>query len=82
MKVSQIKLGDRLRVKEPVKAYYSNYGGKPEMILTPDIVGVAGAVKVPFVTRHNGYFVCVDFYYEATKQIERAGVNYENLVRA
>lgn len=80
-------IGDKVQVKQPVEAYYSNYGGKPQMTLTPEIVGTIGAVKVPFVRasrdrKRGDYFVCVDYLDPASGQTERAGVRYDNLQRA
>lgn len=79
------QIGNSVRVKQSVEAYYSNYGGKPKLELTPEIVGIVGAVRVPYVCKSRGngdYFVCVDYLDPASNQIERAGVSYGNLLKA
>ena len=62
------KVGDKVTVKEAVEARYSRYAGNPECIIEPGVVGTVGAVDVPYVTRNNGTFVCVDFVVEGTFQ--------------
>ena len=83
-------VGDKVMVKQAVESYYSNYGGKPRLTLTPELVGTIGAVRVPYVrrsstdsyARRGDYFVCVDYIDPASGQVERAGVAYGNLKRA
>lgn len=81
----EIAIGDKVKVITAQEAYYSNYGLKPKMELTPDIVGIAASIKVPYVRRAKGQkydvFVCVDFFCPATGKTERAGVDYGNLVK-
>ncbi len=55
------KIGDRVSLTEPLEAYYSNYGGNPKVIITPDLVGTIGAIDCPSVRREGVYFHCVDF---------------------
>jgi hypothetical protein len=45
-------------------------------------VGIVGAVNVPKVRRDGSgaTFVCVDFEAAATGHLERAAVNYNNIV--
>lgn len=81
MKKSDLKVGDRVTVKERVEAYYSNYGGNPAMFLEPGMSGVVGAVDVPSVRREKVSFVCVDFLCSATHRIERAAVFYHNICK-
>jgi hypothetical protein len=79
MKKSDVKLGDRVTVKERVEGYYSKYGGNPAIWLEPGVEGIVGAVNVPSITRENMSFVCVDFFWPATGRTERAAVYYPNL---
>ena len=58
---SKFKVGDRVRPTVNREAYYSNYGGNPRVVLTPDMVGTVAAVGVPYVTGPGGVFNCVDF---------------------
>lgn len=81
MKKSDVKLGDRVTVKERVEGYYSRYGGNPAIFLEPGTVGVVGAIDVPSVCREGVSFVCVDFLCPATGRIERAAVYYSNLCK-
>lgn len=55
------KIGQKVRVKEPIEAYYSGYAGNPRVFITPDMVGEVKAVKVPSVSREKIEFCCVDF---------------------
>lgn len=55
------KVGDRVRLTEPLEAYYSNYAGNPRVVITPDLVGTIGAIDCPSVRREGIYFHCVDF---------------------
>ncbi len=75
-----LRVGDKVRVKEPKGGYYSSYAGRPVFFLTPDIVGTVGAVNVPFVTGKEDTFVCVDFLSPMTNQQERAGVEWNNII--
>jgi hypothetical protein len=79
MKKSDVKVGDKVSVKERVEGYYSNYGGNPAIFLEPGIVGVMGVIDVPSVRREGVSFVCVDFCCPATGRTERAAVHYANL---
>jgi len=79
MKKLDVKVGDRVKVKERVEGYYSNYGVNPPIFLEPGMVGVVGAIDVPNVTRDNVSFVCVDFFCPATGRTERAAVHYPNI---
>ena len=81
MKKSDVKVGDRVKVKERVEGYYSNYGGNPAIFLEPGVVGIVGAIDVPSVRRENVSFVCVDFFGPTTGKTERAGVNYPNICK-
>ena len=56
----KFKIGDKVCPKVARDAYYSNYGGNPRCVFTPDMIGVIGAVNVPNV-RSPGVFNCVDF---------------------
>ncbi len=82
---SEITIGDTVHVIDTIAAYYSEYGGRPKIELTPDILGIVSAVEVPYVRHGSQYdhkyevFVCVDFISPATGRIERAGVDYGNL---
>lgn len=79
MKKRDVRLGDKVTVKERVQGYYSNYGGRPAIFLEPGMVGVVGAIDVPSVRRERASFVCVDFFCPATGKTERAAVHYPNL---
>lgn len=97
MKLNKIKVGDKVGVFERVEGYYSRYVPPryPEFWLEPGVVGVVGAIKVPYVSMHyihdasgvrirqahGDYFVCVDFHSPVTNRIERAGVDYENIIK-
>jgi hypothetical protein len=81
MKKSDVKLGDRVAVKERVEGYYSNYGGNPTIWLEPGVEGIVGAVNVPSVCQANVSFVCVDFHCPATGKTERAAVHYPNICK-
>ena len=82
MKKSDLHVGDRVKVKERVEAYYSKYGGNPAIFLEPGMVGVVGAIDVPSVRREKVSYVCVDFHCPATGRTERAAVFYSNIVKA
>ncbi len=56
-----LKVGDRVRLTEPMEARYSQYAGNPEVIVTPDLIGTIGAIDCPSVRREGVYFHCVDF---------------------
>jgi len=79
MKKSDVKIGDRVTVRQQVEGYYSRYAGRPPIFLEPGMVGIVGAIDVPSVCRANVSFVCVDFYCPATGKKERAAVYYRNL---
>jgi len=79
MKKSELHVGDQVTVKETVQGYYSNYGGRPAILLEPGMVGVVGAIDVPSVNRANVSFVCVDFFCPTTGRTERAAVCYPNI---
>lgn len=76
MKKSEVKIGDKVTVKERNLVYYSS------IHLEPDEVGTVGAVDVPYVIHIKGNsisFVCVDFIRDGKEY--RAGVDYKNLKR-
>ena len=79
MKKRDVKLGDRVTVKERIEGYYSIFGGRPAIFLEPGMVGVVGAIDVPSVFLANVSFVCVDFFCAATGKRERAAERYPNL---
>ncbi len=96
MKLNQIKVGDKVQVIERVEGRYSRYV-PPEMLefwLEPEMIGTVGAIKVPYVSMskdwstgsprnaHGYYFVCVDFFSPVTNRLERASVDYTNLIKA
>lgn len=97
MKLNQIKVGDKVQVIERVEGYYSRYvpPNRLEFWLETGVVGIVGAVKVPYVSMHyiydssgvrirkahGDYFVCVDFHSPVTNRIERAGVDYKNIIK-
>ena len=81
MKKSDVKVRDRVTVKERVEGYYSNYGGNPAIWLEAGMVGIVGAIDVPSVCRENVSFVCVDFFCPATGKLERAAAYYSNLCK-
>ena len=61
---TKFKVGDKVRPKISKEAYYSQYAGNPHVVITPDMVGVVGAVNVPAVYGCKGkpsHFHCVDF---------------------
>ena len=77
----RLKIGDRVRVLKTVHdTYYDRTDLHP---LTPDIIGVVGAIRVPCVTNINhrpyGEFVCVDWQ-EKNGTRYRSAVSYDNLV--
>lgn len=85
MNHNRVKVGTKVTVKQPVTAYYSNYGDKPKLILKPGMIGTVGTVKVPYVraskNRERGdYFACVDYLDPNSGLTDRAGVSYSNLV--
>lgn len=57
------KVGDRVTVKKPVEAYYSNYGSfrGVHVFFQPGTTGIVGAVDVPCVRGPKPVFHCVDF---------------------
>lgn len=59
--MAKLKVGDKVRVKQPTEAYYSKYAGNPQVIITPELVGTVKATDVPYVRRIEGFFVCVDY---------------------
>jgi len=64
VKISEVKVGDKVTCKQEEAAYYSGYAGNPVVIFKPGMVGIVGSVKVPYVRTsrgQNSYFVCVDF---------------------
>jgi len=77
------KVGDRVRVKQPVEASYSRYANNPRITLTPDIVGTIGAADVPAVRNIYGpYYFCVDFLACETGTMQRASVYPDNILLA
>ncbi len=74
------KLGDKVRLIKPTEVYYSNYGGRPVIKATPEMVGVVAAVKVPSVRREGVFFNCVDF--EINGRVERVAARNDQIVRA
>ncbi len=93
MKISEVKIGDRVTCKREESAYYSGYAGNPVVIFKPGMVGVVGAVKVPYVQTRSGqnsYFVCVDFKVPGVfsgnpkfgNDTWRVGLDYSNIVKA
>ena len=60
MKKADIKVGMYVTCKNAVEAYYSNYGGAPQVFFKPTMRGRVGAADVPCVN-NNFSFVCVDF---------------------
>ncbi len=65
LKMSDLQVGDKVRILVTKHAYYSGYGGRPEILLREGAVGIVGAVRVPCVRYIKGqqrYFVCVDFH--------------------
>jgi hypothetical protein len=81
MRKSELRIGDRVTVKERLEGYYSGYGGNPAIFLEPGMVGVVGAIDVPSVFREKVSFVCVDFFCPATGKTERAAVYYPNICK-
>jgi hypothetical protein len=82
---TEVKGGDQVRVRVPIPADYSGYGGLPSQDLTPDIAATVEAVGVPKVRIVSGpgkdgrdTFVLVSFH--AAGRDWQAGVNYCNLV--
>lgn len=87
MKIKDVKVGDKVQVKERIEGWYSRYRVPdfPEFWLETDMVGTVGQVKVPYVSNrysHGDYFVCVDFFSPVTGIVERVGVDYKNLKKA
>lgn len=75
MKKSDVKIGDKVTVKEREIAYSSR-----TVYLEPDETGIVGVIDVPYVYHVKGKsnsFVCVDFVKNGKKY--RAGVGYKNL---
>lgn len=86
---NMIERGMLVRVRETVEdVFYSEYAGNPKMILTPDITGSVGSIRVPVVCRTRDpklrrpfdEYVCVDFLEPQTEKIQRASVSYDNLI--
>lgn len=81
--------GTLVTCKVAISAHYSNYGGRPEIMLQPGTPCRVHA-SVPKVrmtapdTAHDdkGYFLVVDFHSATTKQIERAGLNFINVAES
>lgn len=59
-----VKPGDKVTCRQPVDAYYSSYGGRPECTFKLGMVGIVAAVDVPSVRygpKGEDTFVLVDF---------------------
>ena len=56
-----LNIGDTVTCKTPVRAFYSDYAGNPEVIFRPGMVGVVKALNVPAVTGKERTYTCVDF---------------------
>ena len=62
MKMSNMKRGQRVRLKSKHELYYgTDKHGKPFAFAPAGAVGVIGAVDVPPVVGNRGNFCCVDF---------------------
>ena len=83
-KKSDPKPGDRVTCLLPEPAYYSGYGGRPEMIFRPGMVGTVKSVapKVCIVSGpgrdRRPDFLVVDYEAPETGKVERVGLNYAN----
>lgn len=85
LKVAAVPLGTKVTCLRRVEAYYSRYAGNPECWFEPGMVGVVGAIDVPFVrgrARSNpeprtDTFCCVDF--EVDGKEWRCSLDYHNI---
>jgi hypothetical protein len=87
---THLEVGDRVTVYEAIHAYYSGYAGNPEMLFTPNDVGVVKSVRVPCVIFSEAYkdvFVQIEFEKSGYNSIQKAelsswdaGINYQNIV--
>ena len=80
----EVKVGDQVTCKSAEEAYYSGYAGNPECSFEPGDTGTVAAVEVPYVTRRNSTFVCVDFQKEGVScgshgEPWRVGLDYSNI---
>jgi len=61
----KFKVGDKVRLRRPMRPYYSGYSGNPDVTVEVERVGVVASVDVPAVhpTRdgRTRMFNCVDF---------------------
>ena len=86
-KKSDPKPGDRVTCLHPEPAYYSGYGGRPEMIFRPGMVGtvksVAAKVRIVSGLGKDGRdtFLVVDYEAPDTGKVERVGLNYANAMK-
>ena len=61
MKMRDVKIGQRVRLKAEQSLYYGrDYAGNPFAFATAGAVGVVGAVDVPPVTGNRANFCCID----------------------
>ena len=78
VKKSNITYGCLVTCKRAEPAYYSNYGGNPECIFEPGMIGVVRSVDVPSIRRKGVSFCCVDFHNKG--KFWRCGLLYNNIV--
>lgn len=86
-----IQVGDKVTCKVPEHAYYSGYGGQPEMVFRPGYVGTVAAIasKVRMTPKqlrnkaHDGKadFLVVDYDCPITKETQRVGLDFCNAVK-
>ena len=58
--MTKFKVGDKVTITKPITAYYSSYGGNPEVVIQPGEVGKIKVINVPSVNSRSE-FSCVDF---------------------
>ena len=75
--MKNIIIGTQVTCKNPIEAYYSNYGGNERCFFTSDDMGIVGEIKVPYVNK-TGTFTCVDF--EKDGKNWRVALDNKNIV--
>lgn len=83
-----MKPGDQVTCKVPATAHYSDYGGNPERVFRPGMVGtvafIAPKVRIVKGPGKDGRdsFLVIDFHCPETNKQERVGLNFCNVILA
>lgn len=84
MKKADVQVGMYVTCIQSEECYYSNYGGRPEMLFRPGMVALVASVDVPAVTK-NYAFICADFYAPTenpkweSNDVWRVALKYDNI---